>query len=401
MNEDFPLIDDYITWNSFRFDVDLIHGRVEIDFKDDTQLLKLIFNSKEYLQYKKGLFNGSLNLNAYTYSKGSMDFFRTIIAELIFQLDNGKISSADFIEMSFDMIIQFGKSKVLHQHSLPKILNGNLPDEFIYLSGEITSYYRLFKRYDLVEALIQLSFLKADFSLLHDVEFYLNRRLLTADILFNQLGVVSRLNKFTQKELISYKEFINKTLAGIYGQHKSFMTALFGKNKDVVGLNAEFPQDYPTFPKHLSKFGEINKAYFKTQSKLEPCITYLKVRRTFKGRYKGRWLGSDVSTFAPYSPWLSFNHFLENIICQIFCSIILNNEDSFREYEGLPRIGEGWVSETNLYNELKSHLKSSVTIIHHGKPRWLKRQHVDIWFPKFKIGIEYHGEQHFKPIDFF
>ncbi len=401
MKQDFPHIDDYIHFNSYRFYVDLINRRVEIKFRENNELLNLVFNSEDYLRLKKGISEGSLNLNSFKFSDESMNFFRTSIAQLIFELNSDLISSVQFIDHSFELLNLFGKSTLLHRHSPPKLLNGNLPEEFISISEEIASYYRLCKRYDLVEALIQLSFVKADFSLLHDVEFYLKRRILSADILFDQLGIISRLNKFTQKDIISYQEFIDKILNSIYGQDKSFMKALFGKNKDVVGLNAEFPQDYPSFTKHLSQFGEINKAYFKTQSKLEPCITYLKVRRTFKGRYKGRWLGSDYSTFAPFSPWLSFNHFLENIVYQIFFSIILNNENSFREDKGLPRIGEGWVSETNLYNELKSHFKSSVTIIHHGKPRWLKRQHVDIWFPKFKIGIEYHGEQHFKPIDFF
>ena len=37
----------------------------------------------------------------------------------------------------------------------------------------------------------------------------------------------------------------------------------------------------------------------------------------------------------------------------------------------------------------------------HGKPKWLGKQHVDIWFPKHKIGVEYQGLQHDKPIDFF
>ena len=36
-----------------------------------------------------------------------------------------------------------------------------------------------------------------------------------------------------------------------------------------------------------------------------------------------------------------------------------------------------------------------------GKPEWLGRQHVDIFFPNQNIGIEYQGAQHDKPIDFF
>jgi hypothetical protein len=44
---------------------------------------------------------------------------------------------------------------------------------------------------------------------------------------------------------------------------------------------------------------------------------------------------------------------------------------------------------------------SNEEVIHHGKTEWLGRQHVDIWFPKHKIGIEYQGLQHYEPVDFF
>mgnify|MGYP000551241380 CR=1 FL=1 len=66
----------------------------------------------------------------------------------------------------------------------------------------------------------------------------------------------------------------------------------------------------------------------------------------------------------------------------------------------IPEIGEGWVSETELYYLLKGEFYNE-EVIHHGKPKWLGRQHVDIWFPKHKIGIEYQGLQHDQPVEFF
>ena len=79
-------------------------------------------------------------------------------------------------------------------------------------------------------------------------------------------------------------------------------------------------------------------------------------------------------------------------------TIGLQNE--FRISKGLPKIGEGWISETDLYYSIKNEFKN-IEIIHHGKPDWLGRQHVDIWIPKYNIGIEYQGLQHDVPIDFF
>lgn len=75
-------------------------------------------------------------------------------------------------------------------------------------------------------------------------------------------------------------------------------------------------------------------------------------------------------------------------------------ENHLRSQLGFPNIGEGWISETNLYYEIKNHFSEDV-VIHHGKPRWLGKQHLDIWLPKYNIGIEYQGDQHFYPVEFF
>ena len=66
----------------------------------------------------------------------------------------------------------------------------------------------------------------------------------------------------------------------------------------------------------------------------------------------------------------------------------------------IPKIGEGWISETKLLNELKSHYKK-IKIIQHARLHILGKQHLDIFFPYFRIAIEYQGEQHFRPVEFF
>lgn len=75
-------------------------------------------------------------------------------------------------------------------------------------------------------------------------------------------------------------------------------------------------------------------------------------------------------------------------------------ENELRQMFNLPNIGEGWISETNLYYEIKEHFESEI-VVQHGKPKWLGKQHLDIWFPKRNIGIEYQGDQHYYPVDFF
>lgn len=75
-------------------------------------------------------------------------------------------------------------------------------------------------------------------------------------------------------------------------------------------------------------------------------------------------------------------------------------ENKARVIVGIPKIGEGWISETALFRRLEAEF-SNTNVIQHGRPTWLGRQHFDIWFPNWKIAVEYHGRQHFEPIEFF
>ena len=53
-----------------------------------------------------------------------------------------------------------------------------------------------------------------------------------------------------------------------------------------------------------------------------------------------------------------------------------------------------------MYYKIKNQF-IELEVLQHGRPDWLGRQHVDIWFPDYKIGIEYQGQQHDRPIEFF
>ena len=75
-------------------------------------------------------------------------------------------------------------------------------------------------------------------------------------------------------------------------------------------------------------------------------------------------------------------------------------ENKARSIAGVPKIGEGWVSETALFRKLEAEF-SNTKVVQHGRPTWLGRQHFDIWFPNWKIAVEYHGKQHFEPVEFF
>ncbi len=75
-------------------------------------------------------------------------------------------------------------------------------------------------------------------------------------------------------------------------------------------------------------------------------------------------------------------------------------EDQYRESCGMPRVGEGWISETELFYKVVKAFPQ-YKIIQHGSPRWLGNQHLDIYMPAVNIGIEYQGPQHYEPVDYF
>lgn len=68
-------------------------------------------------------------------------------------------------------------------------------------------------------------------------------------------------------------------------------------------------------------------------------------------------------------------------------------ENIIREEKSIPKIGEGWISETLLFYEIKEAFQEH-QVIPHGSPSWLGLQHLDIFFPELNIAIEYQGKQH-------
>lgn len=81
-------------------------------------------------------------------------------------------------------------------------------------------------------------------------------------------------------------------------------------------------------------------------------------------------------------------------------SILRECENTLREEKNLPKVGEGWISETELFYKLCKAFPEEV-IVHHGRPSWLDPQHLDIYFPKKNLSIEYQGAQHDNPVDYF
>jgi hypothetical protein len=73
-------------------------------------------------------------------------------------------------------------------------------------------------------------------------------------------------------------------------------------------------------------------------------------------------------------------------------------EALYRQQQGLPAKGEGWVSQTYLANCVREVL-SGYEILLEARTKWLGQQRLDIFVPALKLAIEYQGEQHYLPLE--
>ena len=59
-----------------------------------------------------------------------------------------------------------------------------------------------------------------------------------------------------------------------------------------------------------------------------------------------------------------------------------------------------WIVENQLYQIVRRLLKG-MEVVQHARPLWLEPQHLDVYVPAAGIAIEYMGQQHFEPLEFF
>lgn len=143
-------------------------------------------------------------------------------------------------------------------------------------------------------------------------------------------------------------------------------------------------------------------------------ISYNSTYLNFENREASVWLAgfkdkSDPSMNYYYGPLafmkldnLNITEFLiDKSLLPYYLESYNESENIIRKSRNLPLIGEGWISETKLFYLIKDYFIGRTVVLHHGKPNWLGRQHFDIYIPEFNLALEYQGEQHYQPIDFF
>ena len=115
-------------------------------------------------------------------------------------------------------------------------------------------------------------------------------------------------------------------------------------------------------------------------------------------------MGEVLQAAMPDDPFLAF--VVKNGIAFVPMSnkVVLQRkaENDVRSRCGIPRIGEGWISEILLGTMLQEVCNAQgLTLEHHKRFPWLGRQHLDYYIPEKNVAVEFMGEQHFRPVEFF
>jgi|GEM_PF-3297486 len=108
-------------------------------------------------------------------------------------------------------------------------------------------------------------------------------------------------------------------------------------------------------------------------------------------QYRSEMYGGPI--YQHYFPYILQEASLHNIDKR-------EGENRVRDRLGLPRIGEGWVSEMMAINAARL-LFPDLRIDHQASPPWLGRQRYDGYIAEYGIAIEYNGEQHYRAIEAF
>jgi|GEM_PF-2366503 len=95
-----------------------------------------------------------------------------------------------------------------------------------------------------------------------------------------------------------------------------------------------------------------------------------------------------------------FPALLRECMGQHIAKIFRGCEDRFRQSLGLRGVGQGWVSEATLFASIKQAFPQEI-VLHHAKPQWIGRQHLDIYFPRLNLAVEYQGVQHGRSVAIF
>ncbi len=203
------------------------------------------------------------------------------------------------------------------------------------------------------------------------------------------LGTNSRLSRFA---LARRTEFEKKLAALLAEEHEARGRSVV---MDLWTRLVEGPVD-PNIEEDFGGFMTLDEIVTYVDSRAhaeEQSAVHIRERRAFHGMPRHQepvnWPG----------PWRS-TYWFHLIVRARLKSLYRDAENILRAEAGLPLVGQGWISEVALLNELRAAFPDE-RIVHQGRPSWLRPQSLDIYFIDRAVGVEYQGIQHSEPVERF
>lgn len=210
-----------------------------------------------------------------------------------------------------------------------------------------------------------------------------------ANELFKILMSNKGLTKFGQENIDYIAKLTNIFLNDFYVENKKNYLDYFLNQFDYENLTNEDLELLKSCFSNVKDFILWKDYYFETQDSKNP---YPRINHSY--------MFAGLPFEAPFYEREEIPYIIAVALENKFKEIIREAENTVRTERNLPLVGEGWISETELFYKLLQHF-SNEKVVHHGKPLWLDRQHVDIYFPHRNIAIEYQGLQHIQPVNYF
>jgi hypothetical protein len=221
-----------------------------------------------------------------------------------------------------------------------------------------------------------------------EYEKKLNRQLLDGELMVKLAGI-SHLTNFGQNNIESIKPFANEELKKLESREAKQFFELFFQD--------ELP--YKKAQKSSNKKGFF-RLFGKESSESQVSYDVEYYQQFYVSNAEFLHYKAIDDSQIKLNPNPRITHVIEKAIFNQ-CRVILKHaEDLYREAIGMPKIGEGWISETELFYKVSDSFPEH-EVKHHASPKWLGRQHLDIYLPELNIGLEYQGAQHYVAVEFF
>lgn len=205
--------------------------------------------------------------------------------------------------------------------------------------------------------------------------------------LFLLLGSNNSLTKFGKDHEEEISKLATIFLDDFYKEHGKNLVEYFCEQFDFSNLTEDNFLKLKEFYPYEKKFFFWKDLYEREERGKFPC------------KY-GHNLFGGAAINQPFLDWEAVPSIVSVAISNEGQRIFRECENTVREEKNLPKVGEGWISEAELYHAICEAFPEE-KVVHHGRPVWLPRQHLDIYFPLRNVACEYQGAQHQEPIKLF